>query len=677
MKVTRTTAQPVDKVKHSGGASEEVKQAPGEVEAVFAPVASTSKIPYRPPRATLLPPELVYAIIQLARPSLPPVSNKLVPRSAALTAFNRLPLLCHFSPWSAVANAEIARSVVLRSERQVKQLVEALESGKIGGDVEEILFEIKERGSDEDEELKRAFDDLPADVRCDAVVDLIKACAPTLKALRLRGFGESAVAHLATFRFLLPKLEVFEYSPIDNSYFPSTADLVSLLPSLPSLRNLTLAPSSRQLIPLLDPPEAYRPNVTRLLDALLRISLHPTGAGALSDVLADLRLTHLTSLTLKSVAINPSAFLGLVFSSLGSLTALHLSSIAFVGGPADVYAVLSVSTSRLTAFTAEDRLVNHVPPGAPAAFQHLTHSLLPSSLYWELLSRLKQVKTLKLFSQHLFDVLSATRVGFKLPPDLEELSIGCRGDVEVDELGWWLDKVEELLNAGEPKREEEDEKEGEEDAETVTGEDFAVGEKEEEEKAEGADEHKSDEGAQADKEGRSDGVDDDDNPSPPEHRSPRIARSDSSSTHASEDGSPPPAPLDPPHPPPGDRPPPASRPPRPSLPSSPSSAFSTPPLPCPPSSPPRPSRRRPTWRLPPASSPTAPAPKFHRLTLTTATDFSSALRDDPAIQSRPDALVDRGVTVAWYSLVVVVLETLELTRELRVEMGRVPPGWGG
>lgn len=119
--------------------------------------------------------------------------------------------------------------------------------------------------------------------------------------------------------------------------------------------------------------------------------------------------------------------------------------------------------------------------------------------------------------------------------------------------------------------------------------------------------------------------------------------------------------------------------PTPSPPSSPSPPSPPSPLPSSSSassSPPKPRRPpRPSWRSPPFPS-SGLAPQLSHLRL--CTPASSSASSSRAVRDRLDALVcERGVRVEWGRVVVVVLETLEVTREMRVEMGRVAEEWGG
>ncbi|GAA6020858.1 hypothetical protein JCM10207_001683, partial [Rhodosporidiobolus poonsookiae] len=296
------------------------------------------------------------------------------------------------------------------------------------------------------------------------------------------------------------------------------------------------------------------------------------------------------------------------------------------------------------------------------------------------------LKSLKLFSPTVFDPCPA-RATFALPPSLEELSLGSREDDVADEdVVWWVERVEALLDAaeGEGKEEvEEEEVEEKEGAQWETDEEAVT---QDEEESEG-DEMPSDGGSVdepepepeptpagcSDSEDGDEGGGEDDLPSAT--TSPRLSRA-SLADSLSPLGSGSPSGSD------GDSlastgSSPFSAPPSPSSSRSSSASSTSPkraaaPSPPPPSAPPKPSkppsprRRRLSWRRPPV--PPSP-PTLRRLSLCTT---SSALRDDPELQDRIDAVVARGVAVEWWTLVIVVVETLELTRELRSDMLRVP-----
>lgn len=259
-----------------------------------------------------------------------------------------------------------------------------------------------------------------------------------------------------------------------------------------------------------------------------------------------------------------------------------------------------------------------------------------------------QVRKLKLFGSQIF-AQTPHRLGFALPSSLEELTIGtCGDDVEREEVEWWLERVEEGEKAGEKGADEEQVEE--EETEVERANDSGIGLMLDEETEGGiAEEAKAGKGWACDTDDEEPGdaaTQDNNTPSSPA-LPPSLNPPFSSMTPA-------PSPS-----------PPLSRSPT----ASPASS--------PPSTPPQrphlsPRRRRKSWRTPP--TPACP-PRLSRLTLCLHTTSNSSLRDNADIQARIDGLVERGIRVEWWGLVVVVLETEELTRELREEMSRVPEEW--
>ncbi|GAA5849780.1 hypothetical protein JCM8547_000561 [Rhodosporidiobolus lusitaniae] len=642
------------------------------VEEDLGPVASTSSQPFLPPASVRLPNELIEIILKLARPPLPPSTTRAVPLPPAWTAFRHLSLV--HSRWHDVGRQELARVVILRTRRQIRELTEAVKKGWVGGKVEEVLLEMKEVESGSSEEEKDAVAGALVLAHPGATADLaalLQQVGPDLTALRLRGFGEPALVSFSSeLRALVPRLELFEYSPVDSSAPPSTSGLVCGLSSLPNLRHLIIAPTSRYLTPLHELPDSIVPHMTRLLDDLPIFLSQPDSRQAYHDAFVGVGLHHLTSLSLNSLALTPLTLLGLLFPSLTTLTSLTLSSTFFVGGPATLFNLLSIVAPQLEEFNWEDKLINPLPAGAPALLRHLGQSSLPVELYWELLGQLKKVKKLKLFSSHIFEP-SFGRNAFVLPPDLEELSIGSREEVDSEEVEVWLEKITELLESTKPKVEEVEE---EDEEESWEGEE-AVSEAEHEK-------------VEQQSEGKKEEVDPPCSPNDEEPPVDTPSLSRSSSTSSSLDSptplTPPDVPLSlPPEPRSASKPVPPSPPPLPQFSSPPVPPRSLAPFPPPPvfpsplpspppSKPPKrrsPRRRRLSWAHPP---PASPPPQLRRLTLcTTDTD----LRDDEDLQDKIEEVVNEGVEIAWYGLVIVTLETLELTRELRVEMGKTAAEW--
>ncbi|GAA6024246.1 hypothetical protein JCM10207_006971 [Rhodosporidiobolus poonsookiae] len=337
--------------------------------------ASTSTIPWTPPASVRLPNELLEFIFQLARPPLPPATTTPEPLSLQHRTFAQLSLV--HSNWLVVARQELARVVILRTRKQLRALTHALKNGWVGGKVEEILLEMKETASGKEDgsaQNDQAPDSPDAAAQSEQeLIELLTECGPELKALRLRGFGDPALVHLdASIRDHLPNLQVFEYSPVDSAHPPSTANLVGSLSSLPNLKELVLAPSSRYLTPLREIPDSLVPSLTRLLDDLPALLLaSPEHHAAYRDAFAGVGMHSITSLSLHSLALTPLTFLGLLFPSLVTLTTLSLSSTFFVGPSSTLFNLLAIVAPQLVHFTFEDKLINPVPSAAPPIFRHL------------------------------------------------------------------------------------------------------------------------------------------------------------------------------------------------------------------------------------------------------------------------------------------------------------------
>ncbi|BGP15737.1 hypothetical protein JCM10213_007968 [Rhodosporidiobolus nylandii] len=615
-------------------------------------VASSSSRPYLPPPSIRLPDELLEIILRLARPPLPPATTDRVPLPLPWRAFAQLSLV--HSRWHDVARQELARVVILRSDQQVKALTKALKEGWVQGRVEEILLEMKETASgSEDAAEKQSKTDAGAPLLAeqadeDVLLDLLRECGADLKALRLRGFGDPALVHFSpATRQHLSRLETFEYSPIDSAQPPSTAALILGLSSLPSLKHLVLAPSSRYLTPLHNPPDEVLEALTGLLENLPALLNDASLRGLYKDTFVSCGTHHLTSLSLHSLALTPLTLFGLLFPSLVTLTHLSLSSTFFVGSAATLFDLLSSVAPQLEVFEWEDRLINPVPAAAPPLLRQLGQSSLSADAYWQLLKQLAKVKKLKLFSPRVFESCPA-RAGFVLPPNLEELSIGSRAEVEEDEVTWWLERIEALLDSKEPVVEEAEE---EEEPEPMSGGSYEVDDAEDQDEgdaAEGMPKQDSSEAEKADSAA---------------HDPTRSSSSSLSATSSGASSAPSASTLLPT----------SVNPPSDSLTSSSSSSTvaaspSPAPLPAAGKSAKGPSsrKRRLAWRNPP--QPPIP-PQLRSFALCT---MNTELRDDCELQDRIEELVvERGVAVSWASLHIVSLDALDLTRDLRMDMARV------
>ncbi|BGP24269.1 hypothetical protein Rt10032_c03g1605 [Rhodotorula toruloides] len=611
--------------------------------------ASTSALPYTPPASISLPNELLDVIFDLARPPLPPTTTRKEPLSNAWIAYAQLPLV--HSRWTEVARKHLAKVVILRSRRQMRSLARALREGWVAK-VEEILLEMKETRSGHEGEGAIGEDSLVCAAGNPSfeaeLLKLLERCGQNVKVLRSRGFGDACLAYLPTsFREHLPKLETFEYSPIDGAHPATTTGLMCGLSGLPSLRHLVLRPSSRYLTPLASVPEPFVTALTALVDVLPSMLASDTNMReAYTSAFTDVGMQGLTSAELSSLVMTPLALVGILFPSFCTITSLHLASILVVGASSTLNLLLQIIAPNLDDFEWTD--------GPISSQLNLNLGALPDKDYWDVLRKLTKVRKLKLFGSQIF-APTPHRLGFALPPSLEELTIGtCGEDVEREEVEWWLDRVEDGEKAGEKGHEEEhaEEHEDEEEEDVEDANDAGIGlvlDDEEEEDEIGAAKKKAGKGeaCEEDEGDGNNGSADDSRPSspalPPSPNPPSIlapAPSPSPPLSRSATASP------------------AARP------SSPSTAPQRPHL--------SPRRRRQSWRTPP--TPASP-PRLSRLAICLPTVSNSSLRDNSDIQDRVDALVERGIRVEWWGLVVVVIETEELTRELREEMSRVPKEW--
>ncbi|GAA5920886.1 hypothetical protein JCM1841_002370 [Sporobolomyces salmonicolor] len=596
--------------------SSTLREGPGACSTQASTVASTSSEPYQVPAACRLPDELLLAIFDLARPPLPPVATRRHPLPPAWRSYLQLCLV--HRTWVHSARDSVAKCVIVRTRRQMRALSNALEHGAVGGKVEELLLELKETESGAEEGAAGATCDAVARTsKVDAdqgeadleVLRLLRACGPDLKALRLRGFGDPTLVTLpSSIKPFLSSLELIEYSPVDYAYPPSTVGLMCGLSGLPKLKHLILDPSTRYLTPLRDLPEMFMGPLTRLVEALPAVLADDSHRTLYADAFNDeTHMQHLSSLTLHSLALTPLTLLGLVFSSFGTLTSLSLSSTFFSGPASTLFNLLSLLAPQLESLEWEDKLINPVATLATPVLRRLGQSTLPADEYWSLLSKCKKLKKLKLFSEHVFS--SFHRSTFDLPPDLEDLSVGRRGSLEGADVEWWIERIEDLLDSKVTHYEMES-------ADDSTEMDLEVEEEGEER------EHTE--------------------------RADRTAKSGTALADGADllkrAASPPTSPQL-------------------SVSITPPFSISTPPLArTTPSEKSGSSRPRLSWRHPPSAS---PPPQLRRFSLCT-TDVT--LRADEDLHDKIDDLVQRGVKVQFWNLQVVMLETLELTRDLRVDM---------
>lgn len=468
-----------------------------------APKASTAHAP----ASTRVPPELLEVIFKLARPPVPLVTIKRVPVSDRAKAFTRLALV-HRS-WTAPAQRVLAASVVLRSRAQMRKLRAALEAGQVVGPVQEIVLDLKElpksdgsatvprRRLEDDDDSDQEEDELPPRARAHAdqsfepdLVALLEKCGADLKILRCRGFGDECFVSLPD-NLLSPlsRLDSFEYSPVDTGSPPRSVGALLRLGRLPGLKHLSLRPSSRTVAPVPSGIEAEPALTEQLLildrstpseqqirldkardmfqlvwdlQAALQQSQTATATATATDAaeglpIATLPFRGLESVSLASLALTPCSLALLLTPTFETLTSLSLISVLICGPSSATTLILALFVQHLVVFElhehpAQDLYATTVSralnlTGGPAAAR--VSIGLSHDHFWELARRLKRVRTLKLYSPHVFS--SATdclpKKLFRLPRTLRELSIGSAGKtVEQERAGidWWLDRIEEL-----------------------------------------------------------------------------------------------------------------------------------------------------------------------------------------------------------------------------------------
>ena len=404
----------------------------------------------------------------------------------------------------------------------------------------------------------------------------------------------------------------------------------------------------------------------------------------------------LESISLQSVAISPFGLTSFL-PSYKTLTSLSLSSVVLCGSSITILLTLACFAPNLISFSlheyprVERRLqplnddnnnnnnpqqqqaaaATPPPPGGGGGvggagrpgpgpggiaitdphFFLDSASSLTSSHFWLLLRSLTRVESLSLTTSHVFTA-SPHREEFHLPLTIKklDLSSNSEGDVEVEREGiaWWLGRIEELhRGAGEGPQGDGAERggasgrNGPEHAETTAEEDrFAH---------EGFDEDSSDDYE----------FDDDDD--------------SSSSSSSSDDGSV--STFNPPE----DRAP-DSHPP------APTSAASLTPAPAPaPSS--IDSASRPATATATATAAQInnrrPRPHLVQLSLTTRTSPRRLVKGiiGKSIVRKLDALRNNqnrdegGTRVDWYGMQIIVIEPLDMSHELRIQMSEVPPSW--
>lgn len=581
-----------------------------------SPTASTSSTLYDPPLATLLPPEILSHIFALARPFIPPVSLERKDPPATWLAFVRFSLV--HSSWTGVAQRELARCVLVRTESQRRKLGEALEKGwVVAGQVKELVFDVKEtsagRASD-------ALGDDEQEGRDSSTLSVLLAhCGPHLEILRLRGFGDPDFL-LPSFSSYsaphLPSLHTLEYSPIDASASPTTAALFAWLSSLPTLRTLIVSPSAKPFVifdgvhavvtvngippvlysgtgatvrgsPPSSPPTVSLPAVqddnNRDVDGADGSTSPPSDDDANDESPSTHLGASLQSLTLSSLVLTSPTLFTLLAISFNTLTSLTLTSVPVLGPSSLLLFILRALAPQLHHLQWEDRSVG---------FTALAHAMgvregLTHEEWWSVIKACgEKMRTLKLFHEHVFHEVQG--VEWALPEGLEELGIGVRGEVGVEELRWWMEKVLQLLRRGEG-------------AEEVEEQSAKVEKGVEEERIEDVSTSESLPTASA-------------TPTAPTKRSKKPWKGSFSLA------------------------PPSS-----TLPSTLDQDVSTP--------------RPPTLR---------------HLSLWTM-ESSPHLREDEGVRAAIEEVVERGVAVTWWEVYLVHMDAMELTRELRREMLEVAP----
>ncbi|GAA5880477.1 hypothetical protein JCM3774_005205 [Rhodotorula dairenensis] len=413
------------------------------------------------------------------------------------------------------------------------------------------------------------------------------------------------------------------------------------------------------------------------------------------------RMGHLESVSLQSVTISTFGLVSLLLPSLKTLTSLSLSSVLLSGSSVSALLTLACFAPNLTSFSLREcpridpeptfgplnpnpnnpnnarqpqqqqqQQPAGTPPlpvpggaGRPAVIGWA--SSLTAEHFWALMRHLTRVESLSLLNAHVF-ADSPHRRSYRLPSGIRKLSLaggsGTSARLEQDGIAWWLDRVEELHVNTEVSRSRSPTREGPEKRFALTdGAELDVADCREQVQV------KPDEPQIKDVGGGSPAAiyDDDD-----EDESD-VDDSDGSSTCSGGTVST----LDPErHP--AD------------FPLSAPSAASPSPLPSasqhPAAADPADSVHLPlalsTSTLSAAPASGSPPPSISRLVALTLSTRTSPRRlgkgtVGKSIHRRLDALEDAGTTVEWYGLQIVLMEALELTRELRVEMSEMPPAW--
>ena len=686
------------------------------------------------PAAVRLPPELLDLIFAYARPAVPPVLFKRVPVSLEWRTFTRLALV--HSSWRYSAQRALAARVVLRSEQQIRALTSALKLGYLAGDVGEIVLDLKELPKQDDDDDHKPLSSRQS--FGPALLDLLQHCGSKLKTLRCRGFGDACLASLSPqFAACLAHLEAFEYAPLDESAPPTLHQVAMLQSTLPRLKHLAVHPCPRALNRLLHDPPAieqmglvpmesiaaqiepdvaeylfkpqqpqdeprgmkYIRQAMEMLAAGLRAALDSLETEQPTRDLLNLNLglylklseepptsttptlqhtcahAHgkLESVSLQSVAISPFGLTSFL-PSYKTLTSLSLSSVVLCGSSITVLLTLACFAPNLRSFSLHEYprverrplpLNNNPqqqqqaaaaatpplppPPGGGGAgrpgpgpgpggiattdprFFLNSASSLTSSHFWLLLRALTRVESLSLTTSHVFTA-SPHREEFHLPVTIKKLDLSSmEGDVEVEREGiaWWLDRIEELHHR-------------------------AAGQGDAGAGASGRTGHVAAAAAEAEEESTHAGFDED-------YSSDEYEFDDNSSSSSSSDGST--STFNPPE----DRAP----------------DFHPPPSATSPAPAPAPSSIDSAYR--PATTSTAQTnnrePHLVHLSLTMRTSPRRLVKGSigKSIVRKLDALRNNrgegGTRVDWYGLQIIVIEPLDMSRELRIQMSEGPPSW--
>jgi hypothetical protein len=308
------------------------------------------------------------------------------------------------SRWKEAAQDCLARVVVIRQEKQLIQVEEAIRTGKIGARVEEIVFDLRKTSSGK---INREADG-EASVES-ALLRLLEVTKTSLTKLRLEGFTNKLLSSIPKeLASTLMTLKTFEFCPFDAAYPLTSTGLLRLLDYAKSLKELAVRPRSQSILSLEELPES---EVNPLVPALVGLSWLLASSGSwstnedrTSNVLNDLLVqllaarsqklegsstaSRLSHVSFSSLIFSPTLFFSFTFSSLDTITSLTFKSVLISGGGpsnySDFFSLLALLLSKqLRDFRWDDPVF--VVDGA-------NRTLVAEEPFWEFLCSCTKVK---------------------------------------------------------------------------------------------------------------------------------------------------------------------------------------------------------------------------------------------------------------------------------------------